>query len=201
MHCMVYTRPDIAFVVGRLAQFMTKPTERHGHALKQLFRYLRQTYTRKVRYGPGGAWVDTFGVYWDSDWASDVSDRKSISGGVIMFYGGPISYASKKQKSVSTSSAEAEYISLAMFIKQGRWMAQVLKDLGMKHCISEDGNAVSVLGDNQGAIALTKIPHLHERSKHIDICYHFVRDLYDKGDIAPIYVHTSEMVADGLTKP
>ena len=201
MHCMVYTRPDIAFAVGRLAQFMTKPAEHHGHALKQLMRYLRQTYKAKLRYGPGGDFDKNFVVYTDADWASDKSDRKSISGGVVMFYGGPISYASKKQNSVATSSAESEYISVAMFVKQGRWMAQILKDLGVPQFISENNNTVSVLGDNQGAIALTKNPHLHERSKHIDICYHFVRDLVDKGDIDINYINTVEMVADGLTKP
>ena len=198
---MVYTRPDIAFAVGRLAQFMTKPAEHHGYALKQLMRYLRQTYKAKLRYGPGGDFDKNFVVYTDADWASDKSDRKSISGGVVMFYGGPISYASKKQNSVATSSAESEYISVAMFVKQGRWMAQILKDLGVPQFISENNNTVSVLGDNQGAIALTKNPHLHERSKHIDICYHFIRDLVDKGDIDINYINTVEMVADGLTKP
>ena len=80
-------------------------------------------------------------------------------------------------------------------------MAQIFKDLGVPHLISENGNTVQVYGDNQGAIALSKNPHLHERSKHIDICYHFQRDLVEKGDVSIDYINTSQMVADGLTKP
>jgi len=93
---MVYTRLDIAFAIERLAQFMTKLAEYHEYALKQLMRYLRQTYKAKLRYGPGEDFDKNFVVYTDADWASDKSDRKSILGGVVMFYGGPISYANKK---------------------------------------------------------------------------------------------------------
>lgn len=130
IHPMVYTRPDIAYGLGRLSQAMAKPAKHHGIALKNLLRYLRSTITQKLRFGPGGVQEDvckeygllpdTVKVYTDADWASDKHDRKSISGGIIMFYGGPISWASKKQNSVATSSAESEYISMAMFTKQGR---------------------------------------------------------------------------------
>ena len=89
MYYIVYSRPDIAFVVRRLAQFMTKPAKHHGHALKQLMRYLRQTYQGKLRYGPGGDFKDNFVIFTDADWASDKADRKSISSGIAMFYGGP----------------------------------------------------------------------------------------------------------------
>ena len=70
----------------------------------------------------------------------------------------------------------------------------------MKECIGKD-NIVTMYGDNQGAIALTKNPHLHERSKHIDICYHFIRDLVEKEKLKIIYIPTEDMIADGLTKP
>ena len=201
MHAMVYTRPDITWIVGRLAQFMTKPAEHHGHALKSLIRYLRTTVKQKLRFGPGGANDKTVDVYTDADWASDKVDRKSFSGGVVMFYNGPISWASKKQNSVSTSSAEAEYIAMAMFAKQGRWIAQVFKDLGMPKYIAKNGDTIQMFGDNQGALALAKNPHLHERSKHIDICYHFIRDLTEKEKVTVAYVKTVDMIADGLTKP
>lgn len=118
-----------------------------------------------------------------------------------MYYGGPISWSSKKQNSVATSSAEAEYISQAMYAKQGQWTAQILRDLGMPHVINANGTTVQMYGDNQGALALVKNPHLHERSKHIDICHHFVRDLAEKGRLVIDYIPTSEMIADGLTKP
>jgi hypothetical protein len=116
MFAMVLTRPDIAFVLGKLAQFMSDPVEHHGHALKNLMRYLRSTLNQKIRYGPGGEF-EHFTLYSDADWASDKSDRKSVRGYVIMFYGGPISWSSKKQRSVATSSCESEYMALAMCAK------------------------------------------------------------------------------------
>ncbi|KAI0992075.1 hypothetical protein K3495_g16111 [Podosphaera aphanis] len=198
---MVLTRPDIAFVIGRLSQFMKDPAVHHGIALKNLMRYLRSTIKQRLRFGPGGAHQQQFAAYTDADWASDKMDRKSISGGVCMYYGGPISWSSKKQNSVATSSAEAEYISQAMYAKQGQWTAQIIRDLRMPKIINKNGTTVQMYGDNQGALALVKNPHLHERSKHIDICYHFVRDLAEKGKLVIDYIPTSEMIADGLTKP
>jgi hypothetical protein len=108
---------------------MAKPAKHNGIALKNLMRYLRSTIKQKLRFGPGGAQtdiakqyalpIDVVKIYTDADWASDRHDMKSISGGVAMFYGGPISWASKKQNSGATSSAESEYIAMAMFTKQG----------------------------------------------------------------------------------
>ena len=161
-------------------------------------RYLKSTATQKLRFGPGGA--NTVKIYSDADWAGDRTDRKSISGGVAMFYGGPISWSSKKQRSVSTSSCESEYIALSTSAKQGQWIAQVFRDLGRSHYIGENPDRVQMYGDNQGALALVKNPHLHERSKHIDVCFHYIRDLAEKGRLVD-YIPTAEMIADGLTKP
>ena len=108
-------------------------------------------------------------VYSDADWASDKFDRKSVSGSVIMFYGGPICWSSKKQRSVATSSCESEYMAMASCSKGGQWVAQIFRDLGYSKYIGSNPRLVQMRGDNQGAIALAKNPHLHERSKHIDI--------------------------------
>lgn len=118
-----------------------------------------------------------------------------------MFYGGPFSWSSKKQTSVSTSTAESEYISQAMYAKQGQWAAQVFKDILFPEYISPNRRTVQMFGDNQGALALVKNPYLHERSKHIDICYHFIRDLAENNKLQVHYIPTSQMVADGMTKP
>jgi hypothetical protein len=200
MHAMVLTRPDIAFVLGRLSQYMSDPAEHHGHALKNLMRYLRTTVTQKLRYGKGGV-HEHFVVYSDADWASDKADRKSVSGSVTMFYGGPICWSSKKQRSVATSSCESEYMAMAMCAKLGQWLAQIFRDLQVARYIGKNANLVEMRGDNQGALALVKNPHLHERSKHIDICYHFIRDLAEKGKLNVEFIPTTEMVADGMTKP
>lgn len=118
-----------------------------------------------------------------------------------MFYGGPISWSSKKQRSVATSSCESEYIALATCTKQGQWIGQILRDLNFAKYVGKDPRMVQMYGDNQGAIALTQNAHLNERSKHVDICYHFIRDLAEKGHLRVDYIPTDEMIADGMTKP
>jgi hypothetical protein len=90
---------------------------------------------------------------------------------------------------------------MAMFTKQARWITQVLKDLGRPQYIGQTGDTIQMLGDNQGALVRAKNPHLHERSKHIDVCYHFIQDLTGKGKVITSYINTVDMVANGMTKP
>ncbi|KAI0992649.1 hypothetical protein K3495_g15536, partial [Podosphaera aphanis] len=128
MFAMIYTRPDIAFALGRLSQFMKDPADYHMAALKKLLRYLRSTVTYRLKFGPNGD--AALVVYSDADWASDKNDRKSITGAVGILCGGAIFWLSRKQKSVATSTAEAEYTAMAITAKQGQWIAQVIRDMG-----------------------------------------------------------------------
>lgn len=209
MFAAVCTRPDIAFHIGRLSQQLQDPVERHSSGVKEIGRYLRTTISQTIRYGPAkqtnldGQNTNTSSclkLYSDADWANMIG-RKSISGHVALLYGGPVSWGSKRQRSVATSSTESEYIGMAMCCKQGQWLAQVLRDMGFSQYIGKDEKLVDMRADNQGAIALVKNPHLHERSKHIDISYHFIRDLERNRYISIKYEPTSQMVADGFTKP
>jgi hypothetical protein len=213
MYAMVYTRPDIAFHVGQLSQQLRDPAKKHESAVKEIGRYLRSTIKQKIRFGPSGNQFgptkeaclrvydpDMLSLYSDADWAN-MKDRKSISGHVAMLFNGPVAYGSKKQRGVSTSSCESEYIGMSTCCKQGQWIAQVLRDMGFPEYIGENPSTVQMRADNQGAIALAKNPHLHERSKHIDISYHHIRDLEEKKRIKITYIPTAEMVADGFTKP
>jgi hypothetical protein len=88
-----------------------------------------------------------------------------------------------------------------MYIKLGQWMAQVFRDLRRPGYIGENPIQVQMLGDNQGAITLAENPHLYKRSKHINIIYHYIQDLVEQGKILITYVPTSDIVADGMTKP
>jgi hypothetical protein len=196
---MIYTRPDIAFTTGRLSQFLKALVQRHLGGVKELFRYISSTISQRIRYSP--SINRDLILYTDTDWAGDKSDRKSTSGFVAMLYRGPVSWASRKQTSVATSSTESEYIALSTRAKQAVWIGQVIRDMGFPGYIGSDLNNVSIKGDNQGSLALVKNPHLHERSKHIDIQYHYIRDLEEKGRINVSYIPTTDMVADGLTKP
>ena len=137
---------------------------------------------------------------------------KSILGYVYMLGGGPISWMSRKQKSVATSTTEAEYMALSICAKEGLWLVQLMKDIGFTKYFNpsvnireSDKNEVDspmqLKGDNQASIQLAKDAHVHERSKHIDVAYHHIRDLHKRNRIQVDYVPSEEMIADGLTKP
>ena len=196
---MVLTRPNVAFAVGCLARYMSKPAIHHGYALKDLIRYLRSIINQRIRFGPGGD--KHFKIFTDADWASNKTDRKSCSGGVGIFYSGPFYWKTQKQKYIAKASCESEYIAQAIYAMQGQWTAQIFRDLKMPEYIGRNGITVDMYGDNQGALALVKNPHLHERSKHIDIHYHYIRDLAEKGKLEITYIPTTDMPADGMTKP
>jgi hypothetical protein len=102
---------------------------------------------------------------------------------------------------VATSSTESEYIAMSLYTKQAVWLGQVIRDIGYPEYVRRDPTNVQVRGDNQGALALVKNPHLHEQSKHIDIQYHYIQDLEERKRITVSYVPTTEMITDGMTKP
>lgn len=213
MHTMVYTRPDIAFTLCKLSQFMGDPTVRHAQGMKHLLRYLRSHPSLCITYcGKNNGPLQVVG-YSDADYAADKSDRKCTMGQVFMLAGGPISWASRKQRSVSTSTTEAEYMALSECSRQSIWLANLFTELGYPGIIGPVSKTMNIntkenpevtmelKGDNNGAIALVKNRQVSERSKHIDVAYHYIRELQQKRRVNVSYVPTNEMVADGLTKP
>lgn len=212
MHMMVYTRPDIAFALGRLSQYMANPSARHGHGVRHLLRYLRSNSDMPIVYKANGDETVQIVGYSDADYAADKS-RRSIMGQVFMLGGGPVSWASRKQRSVSTSTMEAEYMGLSECSRQAVWLTSLFTEIGYPEIIDPVHKQASVnalanseammelKGDNNGAIGLVKNRQVGERSKHIDIAYHYVRELQKNGKINVNYIHTDDMVADGLTKP
>ena len=127
----------------------------------------------------------------------------------------PVSWSSKKQKSVATSTMEAEYMAMCQAAKQSQWLAQLLREMGYgkyigcnqyQPTVKEEqsfviGSPVKLFGDNQASLSLVRDAHTHERSKHIDVAYHYVRDLYRRNRINVEFIGTRDMVADGFTKP
>ena len=199
MYLMVGTRPDLAFSVGKLSQFVEAPTDTHWIAVKRILRYVAGTANMCIQYsGKLDNKVTNLIGYSDSDWAGDHSDRKSTSTFVFTFCGGAISWCSRKQTIVAASTCEAEYIGLTMASKEAIWLRRLVGDiLGPR--ITE--NPLVVWSDNNGAISLTTNEALNRRNKHIDIAYHFVRDAVRRGVVKIVYLPTTEMAADILTKP
>lgn len=196
MYLAVGTRPDIAFAVQFLSQFLANPGRAHWEAAKRVIRYILGT--RKFTLNLGGKQPICLTGYTDSDYAGDISNRKSTSGYVFSLGTtgtGLISWSSKKQATVTTSSCEAEYIAACHSAKETIWLRALLAAIGFPQ-----KGATRVAADNQGAIALTKDPSVHARTKHIDVQYHFVRERVAMGEISYHYIHTSTMIADAMTK-
>jgi hypothetical protein len=186
------TRPDIAYAVGSVAKYCSKPTKEHWVAVKRIMRYLRGTISFGLHYPKAGA-ASLVG-FSDSDWGGDQDDRRSTSGYVFMLGDCCISWKSKKQACVALSTAEAEYIALSGAGQECVWLKRLMGDLDVctDNCILYE--------DNQSAIALTKNPQFHGRSKHIAIRYHYIRELVENRVLKVEYCSTSDMIADVFTK-
>eukprot|EP00253_Pinus_taeda_P011782 PITA_11782 len=130
------------------------------------------------------------------DWAGSVDDRKSTSGYVFHMGSGAISWASKKQPIVALSTAEEEYVAATTVACQEIWMRRMLRSLGQ-----EQAKRTMIFCDNSSAIALSKNLVFHKRMKHIDIRFHYIRELVNNGEIVLQHCRTHEQVADILTKP
>lgn len=188
------TRPDMMYVVCLISRYMAKPKEAHMLAAKRVLRYLKGTLDLGVFYKRGVK--DVLLAFTDSDYAGDVDDRKSTSGYVFLMCEGAVSWSSKKQPVVALSTTEAEFVAAAACACQGVWMKRILNQLGHTNC-----KCISVLCDNNSTIKLSRNPVMHGRSKHIDVRFHFLRDLTRDGAVKLEYCGTNEQVADVMTKP
>ena len=188
------TRPDIAFAVGNVARYCSKPTKTHWTAVKRIFRYLKGT-TRLGLLYRSGTETDALYGYSDSDWGGDCNDYKSTTGYLFLLGGTAVTWKSKKQSCVALSTAEAEYMALSSAAQEAIWMRELNSDLG-----NPQSQPTLVYEDNQSAIAMTKNPQFHGRTKHINIKYHYVREQVSKDKICLEYCPTEDMLADALTK-
>ncbi|KAE8202605.1 hypothetical protein CF327_g7816 [Tilletia walkeri] len=187
------TRMDIAFQVGKLARFMANPSEEHLMAAKRVLRYLAGTRDLVLRFRHSE--LAQLVGYSDSDHGADTSTRRSVSGYVFYIYGNPVTWRSKLQDTVSISSTEAEYIALSEATREAIWAIQLLGKLGMKAI-----GPVDLCTDNTGAEALARNPQSHQRTKHIRLHHHLVRECNEDGTIKVQRVHTDDNPADLLTK-
>lgn len=208
MYLMLATRPDLAFAVSHLSQFCSDPTKVHWSAVKRVFRYLKKTRDDVLWLNGTAAKPKTSELVYgfsDADWASDAQDRKSIGAYLYYYKGSVVSWASKKQACVATSSMESEYVSASTAAREGTWIREIVAEIdniiSKSYQKTPTAPPVLLLVDNQAAIRVAQNPEDHQRSKHIDVSYHYIRDKVDEGLMKLQYVPTKEMVADFLTKP
>ena len=192
LYAAMATRPDIAYAVSCVSKFNSSPTKTHMTALKRIFQYLKYSSNLALKLEKSGKGLL---CYSDADWAGDQDDRHSTTGNVFMLGGGAISWISKKQSVVALSTAEAEYIALSSATQEVIWLRRLLTDLHLP-----ENGPTKIWEDNQGAIAISKNPVAHGRTKHIDIRHHFVREAVCNKVVDVKYCPTEVMVADIFTK-
>ncbi|CAL1357768.1 unnamed protein product [Linum trigynum] len=190
MYAMVCTRPDLAHAVSVVSRFMIQPGKEHWQAVKRIFRYLKGTPDVGISFGSDTECLVS--GYSDSDYAGDVDTRRSMTGYVFTLGSSVVSWKATLQSAVTLSTTEAEYNALTEAAKEGIWLKGLVGDLGLHH------DQAVVYCDSLSAICLAKDQVHHERTKHIDVRYHFLRT---EKRIKVKKVGTADNPADMFTKP
>ncbi|XP_061338507.1 secreted RxLR effector protein 161-like [Gastrolobium bilobum] len=188
------TRPDLCLSVGIISRFMEDPGYTHWKAAKRILRYVKGTTSQGLHYSKSDKYKLT--GYSDSDWCGDVDDRKSTAGYVFFMGNTAFTWVSKKEPIVTLSTCEAEYVAASWCVCHVIWLRNLLSKL-------EQGQvgATEIRVDNKSAIELAKNPINHERSKHIDVRFHFIRDQVKEGKVELTHVASRDQVGDIFTKP
>ena len=192
---LTITRPDIAFAVNSVSQFMSQPRAPHLIAAKRILRYVKGTMDPGLFFGPQRQPV-RLSAYSDADWAGCPDSRRSTSGYLIYLGTTLVSWCSKKQPTVARSSAESEYRSLAHASAETTWLGFLLYELGVKIQFP-----IVLYCDNLSATYMASNPVFHARTKHIELDYHFVREKVALGSHQVHFVPSVDQPADLLTKP
>ena len=192
---LLHTRPDLAYCVEVLSRYMQAPRVSHGAAMKQCLRYLQGTTMYGITFERTGSKLLKIVGYSDSSHNVDEDDGRSTTGHIFYAGDSPITWCSQKQETVALSSCEAEFMVGTEAAQQAIWLQDLIDEI-----MGNGSERVVIRIDNQSAIALTKNPVFHGRSKHIHTRYHFIRECVEKDKIKVEHIPGQEQKADILTK-
>ena len=190
---LTLTRPDIAYAVQQICLHMHAPRQPHLAMVKRVLRYVRGTLDLGLQLRASSSTGLT--AYSDADWAGCLDTRRSTSGYCVYYGDSLISWSSKRQTTVSRSSAEAEYHAVAHTVAECCWLRQLLQELHRPL-----SSATLIYCDNVSAIYMSSNPVQHRRTKHIEIDIHFVREKVSLGEARVLHVPSALQFADIMTK-
>ncbi|WZZ44848.1 hypothetical protein YC2023_041107 [Brassica napus] len=190
---LTITRPDICFAVNQVSQHMQVPKVHHWKMVDRILRYLSGSPGQRVWMGCNGS-TEVVGSC-DADWTGDRVDRRSTTGYCTFIGGNLVTWKSKKQKVISSSSAEAKYRTMLKLTNELVWIKGILK-----HLENKQSTRMTMHCDNQAAIHIASNSVFHERTKHIEVDCHKVRQMIILGVILPCYTRSEGQLADVFTK-
>nr|KYP51533.1 Copia protein [Cajanus cajan] len=190
---LTITRPDLSFAVGIVSQFMQAPHIDHWNVVLRILRYIKKAPRKGLLYEDKGD--SRISGYSDADWAGCPIDRCSTTRYYVFLGGNIISWKSKKQNVVARSSVEAEYRAMALITCEFVWIKQLIREL--RFC---EDHPMRLYCDNQVALHITSNLVFHERTKHIEVDCHFVREKLLSKEIITEFVNSNEQLADVMTK-
>ena len=198
--CLLYisqiSRPDINHAVNTVSRFTKNYQAQHWKAIKRIFRYLKGTEDYRLCYSK--KMKSDVLAYSDSDWGNLLTQRYSVSGSTIKFNGGLIAWSSRRQRTIALSTVEAEYMSLSSCVQEVLWLRALINEIdpAMVH-----NHPTEIFCDNLGAIQLSNNDIVSNKSKHIDLRYHFLKEHIKSNEIKLTHIRTDDMIADAMTKP
>ena len=197
LYLVKHTRPDIANAVRQLSTALDKPNEAAFKEMKQVIKFVINTKHLSLKFEPKFQGKEEWNMvaYSDSDFAGNIENRQSIAGFVLYLNRAPISWKSKGMKLVTLSSSEAEFVSLSKTAKEVSFIYQVMMSMGIELKLP-----IVIRVDNIGAIFMSENVAISNRTKHVDVRYHFVREFVQDGFIKVIFVKSEENDADLFNK-
>ena len=197
------TRPDITYAVSQSAKFSANPGIEHWKSVKRILRYLHGTRTLGLKYQSYSESKEELSIesmipvgYVDADYARDPVTRRSCSGYMFFLANAPISWQTRQQPTVALSTMESEFMAACAAAQESVWLMQLLTEFGTKF-----NHPINIYEDNKACIDYTKNSTSHQRTKHISVRYHFIRDLIQQGALCLLPIKTADNIADILTKP
>lgn len=197
MYAAVATRPDLMQAVNQLARFMSKWGNPHVKAADQALNFLRGTYHDGIKFNRPEDFDGVLDIYSfsDSDWAGCPDTRRSTIGYLIIICGGPVAWKSQQRKTLAMSSCEGEYMALSEIGKELVWICNFLTEIGVPF------RRPKIFCDSSSAINWAEDPVQHQRTKHVELQYYYIRDLVSDQIVDMYKVGTDDNLSDPFTKP